>query len=387
MATLGEFTSSLQKTAANAAGALTLVSGNEASDADSIVTALVYAYLLHQDADAGELVIPVVKCNREDIQLRSETVLLLKKCGVHAQDLLFCNDAVVAELLNKATKIVLTDHNAADGPLIPLGDKVVEIIDHHLDLGKHPEVTGKARNIAFEGDKATAASACSIVCEKFFEHPRGKELLALDSGAAARALLGVILIDSINLDPKKKKVCERDIAAARLLMEHAPEPSQQELFRCLDDAKFDQDFWAGLESSQCLRYDYKVFEAFGKKVGLSSVLCPLDVLVVKDAWAEEALKYVEELDLYGVLVNTKRKEDGSVLRQVALMSATESYTEDAANFLSSYDSGLLQLEVLPPVHGPAGIRAFNQRNIGASRKQVAPACLAFFESAAKGGSS
>ena len=80
-------------------------------------------------------------------------------------------------------------------------------------------------------------------------------VLARDGGAAARALLGVVLIDTANMDPKAKKVCPRDSAAAAKLTKLAPGPSQGELFRQLDAAKFDADLWESLSIQQCLRYD------------------------------------------------------------------------------------------------------------------------------------
>merc|ERR1711972_617690 len=99
-----------------------------------------------------------------------------------------------------------------------------------MDLGQHEQVKGDKRNIAFQGQLATAASACTVVAEKYFANPRGKELLARDNGAAARALLGVILVDSMNLDPNAKQVCDRDVAAANVLMQIAPQPSREDLY-------------------------------------------------------------------------------------------------------------------------------------------------------------
>jgi len=380
MASLGEYASTLGSAVSKPAGPVVLVSGNEASDADSIITALLYAYLLQHDAaNTGETTVPVVKCNRDDMKLRSETVLLLQLCGVDPSHLVFLDDASAAELLASTEKIVLVDHNAADGPLVPHGAKVVEIVDHHKDLGQHPHVSPEKRSIAFEGESATAASACSVVCEKFLAHPQGKEILARDNGAAARALLGVILIDSSNLDPKAKKVCDRDVTAAKALMELAPSPPQAELHKQLDDAKFSAPFWGSLVPAQCLRYDFKKFVGSGKSVGLSSVLCPLSVLVTKSGFVEEAQKYVNEYDLYGVMVMTKN-EDGSMMRELALMPSSTISIADAIKFLMSYEAGLFQLETMELQVELPGVLAFNQKNVVPSRKQVVPACLAFFSS-------
>merc|ERR1712129_89025 len=177
-------------------------------------------------------------------------------------------------------------------------------------------------------------------------------------------------------------VCERDIAAASALKGIAPRPSQEELFRVLDEAKFSQAFWNDLNPAQCLRYDFKSFGAGGKTVGLSSVLCPLRTLVSKSGFAEEAQHYVNQYDLYGVMVFSK-DHDGNTLRQLALASKHDGMVADAAMFLTSYESNLLQIKAIDgcgEMPGPPGMVAFDQANVSASRKQVAPGCIRFFES-------
>lgn len=322
--------------------------------------------------------------------LRSETVLLLQMCGVDAQDLVFSDDACVAGLLERTAQVVLTDHNVADGPLIPLGDKVIEILDHHKDFEKHPQVQGDKRNIAFEGTAATAASACTVLGERFLSDAQGKQLLERHGGAAARALLGVILIDSCNLEPKAKKVCARDIAAAGELSKYVSKQKElsqndePDFFRQLDCAKFDAVFWQSLKIDQCLRYDYKRFESNGKVCGLSSMLCPLNCLFSKEGWAEGMAEYAKGLDLFGVLVMTKG-DDGEITRELSFVSREPELAAHAGKFLEAYEGGLLQLDapkgkVAADAQGPMGMVVFRQGNTAASRKQVAPGCIEFLAS-------
>merc|ERR1711924_546687 len=189
---------------------------------------------------------------------------------------------------------------------------------------------------------------------------------------------GVILIDSINLDLKCKKVCERDIVAATALKGICSNPRQEDLFRQLDEAKFSSTFWAGLVPAQCLRYDFKSFNAAGRSVGLSSVLCPLQDLLRKEGIAEATQEYLNAYDLVGVLCNTKK--DGSVCREIGLMSKDANLSSNAAEFLASYENCLLQLQSLDTVDAEASalcnFKALKQNNTAASRKQVAPGCLA-----------
>ena len=68
---------------------LELVIGNEAADADSCVSALVYGHLLHarRRAGGGALVLPVISCSRGDLWLRREAVHMLEGHGAHTEAL------------------------------------------------------------------------------------------------------------------------------------------------------------------------------------------------------------------------------------------------------------------------------------------------------------
>lgn len=378
MVTLQRWTAALGATSAAPPEGLTVVAGNQAADADSIVSALTYAYLLDQ---GGERAVPVVACHRADMRLRSETVLLLQLCGVDSASLVFLDDPHVKALLERAGKVVLVDHNKATGLVADsAAERVAAIVDHHKDLGQHTNVTGSARNIAFEGTEATAGSCCTLVAEAFQGSPSGEALLAHDSGAVARALLGVILIDTIGLEQRFRKVTPRDVAAAERLRGLAPAPASDELFRRLDAAKFDDQFWEGLGAGQSLRYDYKRFEEGGKALGLSSVLCSLEALVAKPGWAEESSGWAQGLDLFGVLSN--RKDSDGVKRELFLMSSDGgALASKAAEYATRFEEPVLSLQPLQlPEGGPPGALAFSQGNSAASRKQVAPCLTAFLES-------
>ncbi|CAK0859779.1 unnamed protein product [Prorocentrum cordatum] len=319
------------------------------------------------------------------MRLRSETVLLLQLCGVDSASLIFLDDPQAKELLEHANRVVLVDHNKATGLVADIAaGRVAIIVDHHKDLGQHTNVTGPARNIAFKDAKATAGSCCTLVAEAFLESPSGRALLACENGSAARALLGVILIDTVGLEQRFQKVTPRDVVAAESLQSLAPAPASDELFRQLDAAKFDDKFWEQLGADQCLRYDYKRFEAGGRALGLSSVLCSLHALVGKAGWAEESARWAQGVDLFGVLSNRKCKD--GVARELLLMSSDGgALASEAAQYAARFEDPVLSLQPLPlPEGGPPGALAFSQGNSAASRKQVAPCLSAFLESTAGG---
>jgi len=356
-----------------------LCAGNEASDADSIVSALLYAYWKREEALAtGAVSIPLVACAREDVCLRRETVLLLELCGVNARDLVFQSDAGASALLQRTRQLVLVDHNSATGPLVALGERVVEIVDHHQDLGSHDQVTGVARSIAFQGGSALVGSCCTLIAEAFLATEVGRGMLSLDEGAAARALLGVVLIDTVNLNPDAKKATDRDIAVVRALGSYAPLPPRAELFARLDDAKFDEAFWNTLTVAQCMRYDYKAFKASRCTVGLASVLCSFSDLAAKEGFIEELTRRSSEVTIYGVMSSTRG--GSGMRRELALVSTSADVTSQAVEFLRAWNSPHLELEHVDQPTGAAstlGLRVFKQGNVAASRKQVAPALIAF----------
>jgi len=356
---------------------LRLVTGNEASDADSIVSALTCAYL----SDKGKgITIPLVMCDRDDVALRRETVLLLEKCGVDVSKLFFGNDPAVKELIEKGLvrEVILVDHNKATGPIAQLDKQIVTILDHHKDFGAHSQVVGDARNIAFEGESALAGCCGTLIAEKFLSDSKDWFLRA--NGAVARALIGIILIDTVNCDPEVNKATARDIAvieALTPLLFGSPD-ERTALFNDLSNAKNDSSFWQSLSVAQCLRYDYKCFEFSGKPVGISSVLCSLEDLAGKDGWSDSLTKWASEVELFAIQT-VAVLADGSIKRQLLLAARDSELSDKAAIFLMAYKTPVLQLNGIE-LSGPLGLKAFDQGNTAASRKQVAPGVAAFFAS-------
>ena len=71
---------------------------------------------------------------------------------------------------------------------------VTEIVDHHEDEKSHEQVTDNKRLIAFENGAATVASTCTLVTERLFN-----STISIIDGSLGLALLGVILLDSVNI--------------------------------------------------------------------------------------------------------------------------------------------------------------------------------------------
>lgn len=248
-----------------------VVIGNEAGDADSIISSLCYAWLLHSAASSAPsssttlTTVPVASIPRADLRLRPETSRLLELAGVD-QGLLPCLDQV--DLASAAQELVLVDHNAVSASWdASLGPRVVEIVDHHSDLGQHPTVPAEKRTIAFDHETgtATAGSCCTLVAEAFLTRQR----IALDQGVAL-LLAGVMLLDTVNMSATAGKGTARDAAVLDELLPIAA-TDREVLFHELMTAKFDAAWWRSLSDVQYLRYDYKQ----AGPLGISAVLLPL----------------------------------------------------------------------------------------------------------------
>lgn len=384
MQSLGGFTASMVPKAIGEE--VTVVTGNEGGDADSTITALTYAYLLHMGLEdvLGETQ-PVAynKFMREDMSMRPETVMVLKNSNVDPAGLLFNDDPSAAGFKANMTQMVLTDHNKADGEMIPYGDLSIQIFDHHIDQGDYPWIQGEDRDIAFDAEtgKATAASAATVVCEQFIKHPNGMDLLSLDDGAVALALQSVIMIDGSNKpESEGGKLTSRDLECLDVLegITGLSDSERDQLYKDLKDAKNDPDLWEEQSTAAILRYDFKAFySSDGEKVtGISS--CPLDLedLSKKEDWVESLSARIPDYDLY--LVTTKfTKEDGSKGREILFSSCDEELMKDAVDYFVSYDDGLLELESIDIEPLPDFAEAWDQGNTKPSRKQIGPIAQSF----------
>jgi exopolyphosphatase len=365
-----------------------VVLGNEAGDADSIVSALALAYV---ESMSNSPKTPIVSIPRDDLCLRREAVLLLELAHVDTSKLYYIDD----ETLFESPKLVtLVDHNR-----LTLGEDdwtVTEIIDHHFDEETHTHVIGDLRNIAFENDnKALVASTCTLVAERLFsklEPPYASSDLSI-------ALLGVILLDTVNMKPAAGKGTQRDQDAIDTLVSKTDWSSLEgndlihqngvidtdKLYDKLSKSKFDSDFWEQLSVRDALRLDYKRFEApTGHVFGSSSVLVDMDALLTKPNFVKETISYIKESEIPLLAVLGLKLIGHSTQRELLLCGSDERLVNDMADYiLTNPEAKTAMQSEEKPVEKDTGelvVRQFRQGNQKASRKQVAPVMLNFFSS-------
>jgi exopolyphosphatase len=369
-----------------------VIIGNEAGDADSIISALTLGYVMSSSRNNTALLqqhVPVVSISRAEMELRRDAAILLDLVGIDIQKLLYLDDAIVKDnlLIPSAStsseqdpdvsslSITLVDHNRLRHMFSHLNPYVTEIIDHHQDEGYHGHVVAEygKRNIAFANGHATVASTCTLVAERLFENmPAAADADAEVSdsidGALGLSLLGVILLDSINMSPEAKKGTPRDEEAIQQLFKRtdwasfaestttAPSlvdeatiakifpngrsnmPNRKALFETLIGAKSDPKFWSDMSAMNCLRIDYKKFIVDNDNdksisIGLSSVIITMDDLLTKEGFIDSMKSFIasEDVKLFGVLGVTF--DNGKPERELLLAGNDDNIVDSFSQFL------------------------------------------------------
>lgn len=139
------------------------VIGNDAGDADSIVSAICLAFL--------EGKTPISSISRDTFVERPEVEMLLDLAGISnaSANLLFVEDLKMildSSKDNNDWELTLVDHNTINHSLHKFRDmfEVVEIVDHHTDENLYTD-TCTRRNVAFENGKSLVASTTTLVAE------------------------------------------------------------------------------------------------------------------------------------------------------------------------------------------------------------------------------
>ena len=374
--------------------------GNDAADADSIVSAMTLAYIESRHGDEATPIVPISK--EAFTNERPEINLLIDLAGISnvSDKLLFIDDLVdiLADGISKT--ISLVDHNTLNRSLQNYQKTltVVEIVDHHKDTHQYKDTcSGKQRNIAFEHNHALVASTTTLVAERLKEYESPPY-----STSIGILLLGVILLDSVNLDDSIGKVTDRDRDSVNdLLMNtdwNKAKPSSfltrrgngdvavntNELFRMLQMAKYDPVFWSQMSVSRSLSYDFKYFQA-AEKFGISSILMPGVDFMTKEGFWDSTYSFMNTIEISFLSIMFAYYDEQEVFHRQLLFVYTnrnrlvERSVDDMLASQAYRDADLQLEEVMIPLPSIVSIeypnlqaRLFDQHNVAPSRKQIGP---------------
>lgn len=419
-----------------------VVVGNAAGDADSIISALTYGYIESvlaaiangNGSSSTATKTPMVSITQNDLETqRPEVAYMFRMLGLNKNiidSLRFIDDPSLMQATGTRRQLTLVDHNRAEEAFMSNQDewKVVEILDHHFDEQQHKDTCSgdESRNIAFAGDKASVASACTLVAERLKSvHDANNKY----PSTLSTLLLGTILLDSVNMIPQAGKGTPRDAAAIQNILENTdwstiaskdavaawwPEsianqcptavdspPDTTRMFDSLQEAKFDPAFWKGLSVQDALRLDYKRFSTVHETMslahvfGASAVLMPMKDFLDKPDIAAGIQTYmtnVASVDFLAILLFHKCSESGENRRQLMLCelnNSKESKTTVLESMIAFLEKdGTMELQEIVEVGDTSvctgnehlTVRLFDQNNAKASRKQVAPLLMKYFGS-------
>jgi exopolyphosphatase len=171
--------------------------GNQACDADSMISSICYAYLkdsllMNLESELHNIYLPIMAISRNDIHFRREVKILLQLVDLNFDDLICFDECPMDQFQNRnSLSFTLMDHNYMSSHLHSCYSSLVtEIVDHHEDQGYYPSVQGADRLIAFNSQmrKAEVGSSCTLVAERLLH----SNILDAD---LATLLLGVISLE------------------------------------------------------------------------------------------------------------------------------------------------------------------------------------------------
>ena len=347
--------------------------GNEASDADSIVSAILLSYFKHCTSHTTELeYIPIISSPRQDMPLKRDIEVLLNSVKIPLRDVL-CIDELVKTHPQGTFGVTLTDHNEVAKAIestYRVHFQVEGILDHHQDAGRHTHLSPEVREVAYdeEQQKPLVGSACTLVAERFLRH--GVDFLDTD---VCTLLLGVIAIDTKNLDPEVDRATPRDVFVVEALQQRVPELDRKALFDRISSAKSDVSFWHSLSATNAMRVDYKDFDSEDGKhrLGIASVHSHMEDFLEK---ADLIRSIRDQLTEKGLSICVVMGVTLEPFQREILVGVDVSLAHSVEAFLnSSHVMDELKLDFMKKVkEDDVVLFVYKQHNAHLSRKQVAP---------------
>lgn len=468
------------------------VLGNEAGDADSIISSIALSYVLQlkqqeipndNNNSPCWYSFPIISIPRKDMKLRRDVTLLLSLCQLSSlytkYECIYIDDIINQvetskddtvfsaicrslfhmqddniptnnnhENINTDTStssqpslhLTLVDHNKLRSSLWHLHHYVDQIWDHHWDEGYHRN--SQVRNIAFDSVNMTAlvGSTCTLVTEELqrvlsfvSNGEKGSIPNSHIDPALSLALLGVILMDTMNMNIEAGKGTYRDQHAIDFLIQHtnwesfvassssqykdgeiqlkpyynrifeissesdiecnlkhSVLPNRTALYEILRDCKLDPQFWLEMSIEEALRMDYKTFHSSQESsftFGLSSVLLPYSTLQEKDNFQSSVFDFIQSQQIQCLGILSLVLENDVPRREISIVGPKDIVQSLTRYFITSEDASFLALSV-PKDKKPKAINGdtcdcdfiittLQQGNSKASRKQIAPVIQSF----------
>lgn len=339
-----------------------LIFGNEATDLDSMVSAIGLAWVLGTGKKPCKA-LPLIPIKRDDLRLKTEGRWVLARTGIDAENLLFLDDvSSLEDLMSRVRGIALVDHNRPANGFSKYQEKVRLILDHHEDLKLYPNALRRIERVG---------SCATLVGEDLITGNGGGAAEKIPKSLAA-LLLGAILIDTVNLDPNAGRVTPRDLAVAKHLKTIAgldPDNFYQGIRRAKSDI-------SEMDTRDLLRRDCKTFQFNKVSCTVASVPLALEQWMVRDMDLAGGIEtYAKEVQADILMtMNTQRTPEFS--RGIAVFCKSPVLFTTISTMLAFN----LDLETIPPPQGfeCGNVHFFRQGNLSLSRKKLEPILDKYF---------
>lgn len=296
------------------------------------------------------------------------------------------------------------DHNKLQGDLdSQYSSRVHGVIDHHEEENAVPEDTypeprviekcGSCTSLVVRHCKPAWDSISSSSLSTGAAHGQGE--VAIDDSAVtqvwdaqvAKMALASILVDTANLTaPGKVEQVDQDSvdyleAKIQMSPKDARSWNRDRYYKEIDEAKRDI---SSLSLTEVLIKDYKGWTEGGAKLGVSSVVKPLEFLVQKaggennSSFEDQLQRFMDERDLsIFAIMTTSTSSEGDFKRELlvqARSSASFSAVKFAEQGTSEFQLEELSIEGVSMQNKPGQKwrKLWLQKDLNKSRKQVAP---------------
>jgi len=360
-----------------------IVCGNESADLDSVTSAISYAYFRFvENSKDAQPIIPIINITKDDLKLRRDIIHVLNDVNIDEDLLFFLDDVKQWQESNKTIEAVLVDHNEVVNEVKKYITKVVGVVDHHKDMGLYLDASPRIIQVCGSCTSLVYNYFVNEILPKSYQPGHDVTQLCLAAG----------LVDTTNFS---HRVEHADSISKELYSKYAPDIDMDKYTKIIKNAKNDI---SGFTARDLLRKDYKQFEFSNTKgvhegkliMGISSIVKPMGWLYEefggRQGFKEECIRYREEKDIDILTIMTSFVQNGKFQRQMTLIPSDEvkSLAKDMISNIEEY----LKLE--KPDVGVMGntsgtlvndeeFQQYEQQNIEASRKQVAPSLEMAFQ--------
>ena len=306
---------------------------------------------------------PLINISSTRLSLRPEVAFHFARTGVDIANMSFLDSLCLDELHSAGRlKLTLIDHNDLAVRQAHLGDAVVEIIDHHADENRFPDLGHRV--VEPVGSCATLVAGHILdACPELLDR------------RLAQFLLGPVLLDTVNLDPSRGRCRDKDLAVAARLLKLCALDREAFLERLLEK----RTDVSSLLPEELMAKDFKIYTADGLRFGISVIPVKLEQWLAGDPVPFSAIReFSAAAGLEFYLIMTYHV-NGAFGREILAFSADgELLRHTCSSLLTSF------LELTPLTkYGFDGetVRDFfisKQNNTNISRKVLAPRLKQYF---------